>query len=164
MSIISKKNFFERLSGSRLTREAPRIEDANNGTPSIMITNKVSERNSGRVSMIYVSLTLMYRIQEEREDIWMSEIDGGSISSENSSDSVTCHIPTAPMTQEQPWRKEEVEMALSNLPAGEVALSLIPTLQGDALQKALEEFQCLTLNENVDCSHRKISLPTFANG
>lgn len=94
----------------------------------------------------------------------MNEIDGGSISSENSSDSVTCHIATAPLTQEQPWSKEKVEVALSNLPGGEVALSLIPTLQGDALQRALEEFQCLTLNEIVDCRHRKILLPTFANG
>lgn len=94
----------------------------------------------------------------------MSEIDGDSISSENSSDSVTCHIPTAPMTQEQPWSKEEVETALTNLPGGEVALSLIPSLQGDALQKALEEFKCLTLNETVDYRHRKISLSTFANG
>lgn len=94
----------------------------------------------------------------------MSEIDDGSISSESGSGSVTCHIPTAPMTQEQPWSKEEVDVALSNLPGGEVALSLIPTLQGDALQKALEEFECLTLNEVVDWRHRKISLSTFANG
>lgn len=91
----------------------------------------------------------------------MSELDGDSISSENSSDSVTCHIPTAPITQEQPWSKEEVETALSNLPAGEVALSLIPSLQDDVLQKVLDEFRCLTLNEIV---HRKISLSTFANG
>lgn len=94
----------------------------------------------------------------------MSEIDGGSISSESSADSVTCHIPTAPMTQEQPWSKEEVEAALSNLSGGEVALSLIPSLQDDALQKALEEFKCLTLNETVDCQHHRISLSTFANG
>lgn len=67
------------------------------------------------------------------------------------------------MTQEQPWSREEVEIALSNLPAGEVALSLIPTFQADALQQTLEEFQSLTLNE-TDCRHRKISLPTFANG
>jgi len=43
MSILSKKNFFEKLSGSRLTREAPRIEAINNGTPSIVINNKVKE-------------------------------------------------------------------------------------------------------------------------
>ncbi|XP_012535072.2 transient receptor potential channel pyrexia [Monomorium pharaonis] len=139
MSILSKKNFFERLSGSRLTREEPTMEAANNGTQSTMIGNK-----------------------EESEDIWMSEISG-SISSENIFDSVTCHIPTSPMTQEQPWSKEEVEMALSNLPGGEVALSLIPALQEDALQKALEEFQSLTLNNTVD-RHHKMSLSKFANG
>ncbi|EGI63807.1 Transient receptor potential channel pyrexia [Acromyrmex echinatior] len=83
MSILGKKNFFERLSGSHLTREAPRIETTNNGMPSVVISNK---------------------------------------------------------------------------------LSLIPTLQNDTLQKALEEFQCLTLNEIMDCNHRKITLPTFANG
>lgn len=91
-------------------------------------------------------------------------MENGSISSEDSSESVTCHIQAAPMTQEQPWSKEEVVIALSNLPGGEVALSLIPVLHGDALQRVLEEFQSLTLNENADCSHRKFSLPTFANG
>lgn len=140
MSILSKKNFFERLSGSRLTREAPTMETANNKTPSIVINN-----------------------EEEREDIWMSEIENGSISSEDSSESVTCHIRAAPMTQEQPWSKEEVEVALSNLPGGEAALSLISVLH-DALQRVLEEFQCLTLNKNADCRHCELSLPTFANG
>lgn len=92
----------------------------------------------------------------------MNEIDNGSISSEDSSDSVYCHIRSASMTQEQPWSKEEVEMALSNLSGGETAFSVISSLQGSALQKALEEFHCLTLN--TGCSHRKLSLPTFANG
>ncbi|KAL0100199.1 hypothetical protein PUN28_019552 [Cardiocondyla obscurior] len=114
------------------------MEAINNGTPSI--------------------------VTKEHENIWMSELDNGGISSENSSDSVTCHIPTSPMTQEQPWSKEEIETALMNLPGGEVALSLIPSLQDDALQKVLDEFKCLTLNKVVDCRHRKISLSTFANG
>lgn len=90
-------------------------------------------------------------------------MDDGSISSEDSPESVTCHIRSEPMTQEQPWSKREVEVALSNLPGGEVALTLIPTLQDDALQRALKEFQSLTLNE-IDCRHRKLSLPMFANG
>lgn len=94
----------------------------------------------------------------------MNEIDRGSISSEDTSESIRCHIRTAPMMQEQPWGKDEVEMALSNLPGGEAALSLIPTLHGDALQRALEEFQLLTLNKTADCRQRKVSLPTFANG
>ncbi|XP_025072929.1 transient receptor potential channel pyrexia-like [Pogonomyrmex barbatus] len=140
MSILSKRNFFARFSGSHLTREAPRIETTNNGMPSVV------------------------RNKEEREDMWMNEIDGNSISSEDSSDSVICHMQVAPMTQEQPWSREEVEGALLNLPGGEAAFSLISSLQGDALQKTLEEFQSLTLNEIADCRHRKISLPTFANG
>lgn len=94
----------------------------------------------------------------------MNEIENGSISSEDSSESVTCYIRAASMTQEQPWSKEEIKMALSNLPGGETALSLISVLHGDALQKVLEEFQCLTLNGNADLKHRKISLSTFANG
>ncbi|XP_050444857.1 transient receptor potential channel pyrexia-like [Cataglyphis hispanica] len=140
MSIL-RKNFFEKFTGSRLTREAPMMETANKKTPSIVINN-----------------------EEEHEDIWLSEIENGSISSEDSSESVTCYIRAAPMTQEQPWSKEEVEVALSNLPGGETALSLISVLHGDALQKVLKEFQCLTLDENVDLRHRKLSLPTFANG
>ncbi|GAB1869853.1 Transient receptor potential channel pyrexia [Camponotus japonicus] len=141
MSILGKKNFFKRFSGSRLTRETPKIETANNKTPTIVINN-----------------------EEEREDIWMNELENGSISSENSSESVTCPIRNASMTQEQPWSKEEVEVALSNLPGGEAALSLIPVLHDDALEKVLEEFQCLTLDENADCRHRKLLLHTFANG
>lgn len=92
----------------------------------------------------------------------MSELENGSISSEDSSESVTCHIRDASMTQEQPWNKQEVEVALSNLPGGEAALSLIPVLHDDTLQKVLEEFQSLTLN--ADCRHRKLLLHTFANG
>lgn len=48
MSILSKKNFFEKFTGSRLTREAPRMETANNKTPSTVINNEVSERNDHR--------------------------------------------------------------------------------------------------------------------
>jgi len=92
----------------------------------------------------------------------MDEIDHGSISSDTS-ESIGCHIQAAPMMQEQPWGKDEVEVALSNLPGGETVLSLIPSLQGDALQRTLEEFQLLALNE-TGCRHRKVSLPTFANG
>lgn len=52
MSILSKKNFFARLSGSRLMREVPRIETVNNGTPS-MIGNKVSKKIDDQLSMIF---------------------------------------------------------------------------------------------------------------
>ncbi|XP_011264522.2 LOW QUALITY PROTEIN: transient receptor potential channel pyrexia [Camponotus floridanus] len=64
-------------------------------------------------------------------------------------------------TQKQPWSKEEIEVALSNLPEGNKVLSLIPTLHGDALQKVLEEFQCVTLNKSdEDRKHSSIPLST----
>jgi len=77
-------------------------------------------------------------------------------------ESIICHASQEESTQEQLWSKEEIEVALTNLPGGETALSLIPTLHGDALQKVLEEFQCLTLNKNEDRKHR-ISLSTLAD-
>ncbi|EFN68830.1 Transient receptor potential channel pyrexia [Camponotus floridanus] len=70
-------------------------------------------------------------------------------SSESSLESVICHSSQdESTTQKQPWSKEEIEVALSNLPGGGIALSLIPTFHGDALQKILEEFRCVTLNKN----------------
>lgn len=53
MSILSKKNFFEKFSGSRLKRETSRMETANNETPSIAISNKVSERDDDRFWIIF---------------------------------------------------------------------------------------------------------------
>ncbi|EFN62632.1 Protein fem-1-like protein C [Camponotus floridanus] len=66
------------------------------------------------------------------------------------------------MTQKQPWSKEEIEVALSNLPGGNIVSSLIPTLHGDTLQKVLEEFQCVTLKKNENHKHN-VSLPTSAD-
>jgi len=78
-------------------------------------------------------------------------------------ESVICHASQdESTTQKQPWSKEEIEIALSKLPKGDIALSLIPTLHGNALQKVLEEFQCVTLNKNEDRKH-SISLPTSAD-
>jgi len=84
-------------------------------------------------------------------------------SSEGSLESIICHASQDESTMlKQPWSKEEIEIALSNLPGGDIALSLIPTLHGDALQKVLEELQCVTLNKNEDRKH-SISLPTSAD-
>ncbi|XP_025270615.1 delta-latroinsectotoxin-Lt1a [Camponotus floridanus] len=83
-----------------------------------------------------------------------------SSSSQGSLESVICHAAQdETTTQKQSWSKEEIEKTLSSLPRGDIALSLIPTLHGDALQKVLEEFQCVTLNKNED----HISLPTSAD-
>ncbi|GAB1869847.1 Transient receptor potential channel pyrexia [Camponotus japonicus] len=134
MSILNKN--FERLFGSCLTRETtPRIQTAKNKRSDVMN-------------------------EKPYENIWMS--GRACSSSEDSLESIICHASQEESTQEQLWSKEEIEVALTNLPAGETALSLIPTLHGDALQKVLEEFQCLTLNKNEDRKHR-ISLSTFAD-
>ncbi|GAB1869851.1 Transient receptor potential channel pyrexia [Camponotus japonicus] len=99
------------------------------------------------------------------ENIWLNRIAYPRTysSSEGSLESVICHASQdESTTQKQPWSKEEIEVALSNLPGGDIALSLIPTLHGNALQKVLEEFQCVTLNKNEDRKH-SISLPTSAD-
>ncbi|GAB1866370.1 Transient receptor potential channel pyrexia [Camponotus japonicus] len=101
--------------------------------------------------------------KEEYENIWFRRISYSRIhsSSEGSLESIISDASSEDesTTQEQPWSKEEIEVALSNLPGGDIALSLIPTLHGDALQKVLEEFQCVTLNKNEDRKH-SISLPS----
>lgn len=63
-----------------------------------------------------------------------------SISSEYSSEPVICHIKERQITNQQPWNTEEIILALSDLPAGKHALSVIPTLHGDILDKVLHEF------------------------
>lgn len=90
----------------------------------------------------------------------MSEIGNSSISSEGSLESVMCHMSQdESTTQEQLWSKKEIEVALTNLPGGKKALSLIPILHGNALRNVLEEIQSLTLNKNED----RISSPTFTD-
>lgn len=81
-------------------------------------------------------------------------------SSEGSLESVMCYVAQdESTTQEQPWNKEDIQVALTHLPGGETALSLIPFLYYEALQETLEEFQCLTLNKNEN----RIPLPMFAD-
>ncbi|EFN65782.1 Transient receptor potential channel pyrexia [Camponotus floridanus] len=82
-------------------------------------------------------------------------------SSENL-ESIIYHDTRRADNAETPWSKKEIEVALLKLPGGDTALFLIPTLRGDALQKVLEEFQCVTLNKNEDRKHN-ISLVTCAD-
>lgn len=91
----------------------------------------------------------------------MDEIDEKSISSEETSEAIMCHIRQRPMNQQQLWSKEEITLALSNLPAGEVALATIPTLHGNILQKTLEELQNLHLRESQTIYKKTC---TFTNG
>ncbi|KAK1132464.1 hypothetical protein K0M31_013850 [Melipona bicolor] len=77
---------------------------------------------------------------ENCEDIWMNDMEESSISSEYSSEPVIYHIKERQITNQQPWNTEEIILALSDLPAGKQALSIISTLHGDILDKVLHEF------------------------
>ncbi|KAF7399198.1 hypothetical protein HZH68_007790 [Vespula germanica] len=136
MSILNKK-LFERLSHRGGSQEESRRSNIDS-TPSIIVNYENNE-----------------------EDIWMDEIDKKSISSEETSEAIMCHIRQRPMNQQQLWTKEEITLALSNLPAGEAAFATIPTLHGNILEKTLEELQNLHLRE-PQTIYRKTC--TFTNG
>lgn len=93
----------------------------------------------------------------------MNDIEENSVTSEDSSKSIVYHIREKQITNQQPWSHEEIISALSNLPAGEHALSVISTLLGDTLQKSLDEF-LNTDSNNTALDVRKASIPSFVNG
>ncbi|XP_076762785.1 transient receptor potential channel pyrexia [Xylocopa sonorina] len=118
--------------------------------------NSENESNEERV-MASSSIVI-----ENVEDIWMNDIEEGSISSEYSSEPIICHIKERQITNQQPWNREEIILALSNLPAGKQALSIISTLHGDTLHKVLDEF--LHTNHNEAMNVQKTVISSFANG
>lgn len=78
MSILNKKNFFERLSGSRLTREVPMMETANK-TPSIVINDKVRKREKETMidlSSMFFDVFLMLVMDLGKAGGHMDERDG----------------------------------------------------------------------------------------
>lgn len=83
-----------------------------------------------------------------------------SISSEGSSTAFLC-TKTAITMQQHPWDKAEITLALSALPAGDTALALIPTLQGDVLEKTLEE---LKSTSSIKSIQQTLVISNFANG
>lgn len=70
----------------------------------------------------------------------MNDMEKSSISSEYSSEPVICDIKERQIINQQLWNIEEIILALSNLPAGKQALSVISTLHGDSLNKVLDEY------------------------
>ncbi|XP_078036050.1 transient receptor potential channel pyrexia [Augochlora pura] len=137
MSIQTRKPLLSRFLSTRISHEETTNAMA---TPSIIVNDT-----------------------EDCERIWMDDVGNSSISSENSSDSIAYHIRERQMTKEQPWSKEEIVSALSNLPGGEYALSTIPTLYGDTLHKTINEF--LNVNSKVvTWNARKISISSYENG
>ncbi|XP_029048675.1 transient receptor potential channel pyrexia isoform X5 [Osmia bicornis bicornis] len=143
MSILKKKPLLSRLLSSHNSQEE--LNEEHVMTPPTIVINDTEDC-------------------EESENIWMDNIEKNSISSEHSSESiVTCHINEKQMTNQQLWNIEEIVQALSNLPAGEHALSLIPTLHGDTLRNCLDEFLNTDLNE-VTLKNQKTTISSFANG
>ena len=94
--------------------------------------------------------------------MWMDDLDEGSISSEESAAATMCTKHLSLMRQ-RPWDSDEVRMSLSELPAGETALSVIAGLEGESLDKALADVQELNLS-GFTLVDRKLSIPCFANG
>lgn len=87
-------------------------------------------------------------------------MERGSISSESSSTEFAC-TKTSLAKKQQPWDTAEVTKALSSLPAGETALTLIPTLHGDILEKTLEVLKCISSDKTKD---QTFVISNFANG
>lgn len=100
-----------------------------------------------------------YLLQNE-ENIWMDKMDSASISSESSSESAVCP-KHRPISHQHLWDKEDVILSLMNLPAGEAALTTLPTLCADALDSVVEEIKEKTVFQAAELS---MLLPRFANG
>lgn len=89
--------------------------------------------------------------------------DLGSISSEESSESCARPKHRQMFYQNQLWREEDIIRAISNLPAGETALSLLPTLNGEKLDKVIEEIKNLDFSK-TKVKNQMLLIPQFANG
>ncbi|XP_008553590.1 transient receptor potential channel pyrexia [Microplitis demolitor] len=127
--------------------------------PSGNILNRNGEDTNFQDNIHMSTLTVGY--QNERTNIWMDDKDhASSISSEGSSTAFLC-TKTAITMQQHPWDKAEITLALSALPAGDTALALIPTLQGDVLEKTLEE---LKSTSSIKSIQQTLVISNFANG
>lgn len=92
----------------------------------------------------------------------MNDIEKSSISSEYSSEPVICDIKERQIINQQPWNIEEIILALSNLPAGKHALSVISTLHGDSLNKVLDEYLNIDYKNITEDIH-KTTISLFIN-
>lgn len=139
MSGPSRLNIFARLSGRPKSREDCLPDDTRRP----------------------VSVAVNFKVDEEVPD----EVSGhGSISSEDSSElAISVCTRQRPRSQQQLWEKEEVTLSLASLPAGEAAISLIPTLDGDDLSAALEQSKTLDVGDTSIKGYR-LSTPSFVNG
>ena len=90
------------------------------------------------------------------------EMEQGSISSEDSSQSAACPKQRQ-VYHQQLCKEEDIIRAITNLPAGETALSVIPKLCGEQLEKVIEEVKKADLSE-TKAKDQSLFIPKFANG
>ncbi|XP_076637363.1 transient receptor potential channel pyrexia-like [Colletes latitarsis] len=126
------------------------------------LSNPVSQDELNTENIVKTPSIIINDI-EDGEHIWMTDMKESSISSEDSSESIAYHIRERQITL-LPWSKEEIGLALSNLPAGEHALSVIPTLHGDTLHKVLNEFLNTDYNDKTRSNIGTTDTPSFVNG
>ncbi|XP_023289735.1 transient receptor potential channel pyrexia [Orussus abietinus] len=72
-------------------------------------------------------------------------------------------IKQQPMSQQYLWTKDEIVLALNALSAGEAALAVIPTLQGESLKSALEESENANVQNSLIKDTKTITL-SFVDG
>ncbi|XP_024938932.1 uncharacterized protein LOC107265737 [Cephus cinctus] len=142
MSGPSRLSFFDRLSSHHATHENSKAkgDDDSKRTPSIVIN-----------------------YEDDDGEVWEDDLRG-SISSEESAESAVpgCskHRPTS---HQQLWDKDEIILGLTDLPAGEAALALVPTLHGETLRRVLDESKNLNITDAASRDH-KMPIPSFVNG
>ena len=85
----------------------------------------------------------------------MDTLENSSIPSESNSHIVYSH--------QQIWDKQEITLALSKLPAGEIAQALIPTLSGEKLYKVIRNIECSNY-DRLESAELFIVVPQSING
>ncbi|XP_066598599.1 uncharacterized protein [Prorops nasuta] len=100
--------------------------------------------------------------KDSHEHISMADLERGSISSEQSTQS-TMYPEYKHMVNHSLWREEEINQSFYNLPAGETALSTLINLTGNALEKTLENISRL-MKDNISFDNYKIPKTQFTNG
>ncbi|XP_012266246.2 transient receptor potential channel pyrexia [Athalia rosae] len=139
MSSPGRLSLFARLSGCPKSEVSPAPEE-NNGTSSAAFVDFKDE-----------------------EQMWDTKSQG-SISSEDCSElAVFSCARQRPKSQQQLWERDEMISALSTLPAGKVAISLIPSLYGEELCKILHKTKTLDVTDS-NCRSHRLSTPSFDNG
>ncbi|XP_023246750.1 transient receptor potential channel pyrexia-like [Copidosoma floridanum] len=90
----------------------------------------------------------------------IENMDAESISSEGSVGKAFCGN-SQPVVRELLWEKENIALALENLPAGKAALTTLPTVDRNQLSSVIERIKYKNFPPKVDSLEL---IPKFANG